>query len=122
MGPAEADTLDGVYRTERHHSGTYFHVAFGACDGDENRSCGTIVAAYTADHEPIQDHEHLGAPIIWDAEHSGRGHHLGGRLWGPETNLTYVLKILVKGRRMHVSTCAGPVCRTQVWDRVSEDG
>ncbi len=113
--PAEADELNGTYRTETGKGGGVLHVEFGACDDDAAKTCGVIKAAYDKTDAPRADYPHLDRRIVWGMEHDGRGKYSGGRMWAHEANKVLKSELLHRGDALRVSGCVGPVCRSEVW-------
>ncbi len=113
--PAEADELNGTFRTETGKGGGVLHVEFGACDDDAAKTCGVIKAAYDKTDAPRADYPHLDRRIVWGMEHDGRGKYSGGRMWAHEANKVLKSELLHRGDALCVSGCVGPVCRSEVW-------
>jgi len=116
--PAEADDLNGTFRTETGKAGGVLHVVFGACEDDPGKTCGIIKAAYDKSNAPREDYPHLERRVVWDMQHDGRGRYSGGRMWAHEANKVMKSELLHRGDVLRVSGCVGPVCRSEFWTKM----
>lgn len=62
----------------------------------------------------------IGVPIIWGLRRDGPGWK-GGRVYNPETGQTFRSSMQpVSDRKLRVTGCWGPLCRSEIWVRVDD--
>jgi uncharacterized protein (DUF2147 family) len=115
---AQADGIEGMYRTEPSDTGGVLHIKFGTCEADGALTCATIFAAFDAERAPVADYAYLGKRIVWNMKDMGGGKFAGGKIWDPTANKTYNLKMRRRGSAIRVSECVGPICKAQNWHKV----
>ncbi len=60
----------------------------------------------------------IGVPIVWGLRPSETG-WAGGRVYNPETGQTFRSSMQsISDRRLRVTGCWGPLCRSEIWVRV----
>jgi uncharacterized protein (DUF2147 family) len=60
----------------------------------------------------------IGVPIVWGLRRAGDGWE-GGRVYNPETGQTFRSSMRpISDRRLRVTGCWGPLCRSEIWVRV----
>ncbi len=118
-----AADVSGRWRTQRHGA----LVDIQDCNGSP---CGVLAWAAPATTRGITTDQrnpnrslrrrHLvGLPILWGLTPANGGWE-DGRLYNPDTGQTFRSSLRVtSARQMHVTGCLGPLCRTEVWTRVS---
>lgn len=107
-----AASPEGVWQTEPDRKGQIAHVKSTRCG---TGYCGTIVKVFSASGTPVNAPT-VGKRVFWDM--TGTGATYTGQAFVPAHNRTYPGKMQVQGNRMKVSGCLGPVCQSQVWNRV----
>ncbi len=114
-GPAFAQGVEGIWKTETNDEGKYLHVKIGPCDSDATRVCGIIHAAFGGASEA-----NIGKPIIWDMVPDGPGEWDDGTIWKVDDDEEYDSEMELRGDVLEVSGCilGGLICRSQEWTRV----
>lgn len=112
---AGAADITGLWQTQPAGNGAYLKVRIEPCGAN---MCGIIDGAFTSDHKPATDFKDVGRQMIWDMKSDGSGTWDGGKIWSPENNITANGKLALKGDKLVVSGCKGPICRSQDWTRV----
>lgn len=103
----------GLWVTEADRKGQTAHVHAKPCGSGY---CGTIVEVFGPGGEPV-DAPTIGTRVFWNMTPEGGGTY-EGRAYVPAHDRNYRAQIEVKGSRMEVSGCLGPVCQSQTWTRV----
>lgn len=112
LSPAGAAGPEGIWLTEPDRKGQVAHVKSSKCGPSY---CGTIVKVFDAAGKPVAAPT-LGQRVFWNM--SGGGDTFKGRAYVPAHKRNYNAKIKLIGNRMKVSGCLGPVCQSQMWQRV----
>ncbi|WP_101068212.1 DUF2147 domain-containing protein [Roseovarius salinarum] len=110
-GPSDA--ILGLWRTGPDSKGQVAHVKVQECD---RRICGRIVAAFSAEGEPVTS-PNEGKLVFWNMSRTAPSRY-SGRAWVPAHDRVYDAGARIAGDRMKVFGCLGPFCRSQVWTRV----
>lgn len=113
-GIAQADPVDGVWKTQPGDDGNYGHVRFQDCDGTV---CGYLVAGFNSAGEQIGG-PNIGKAMVWGMSDQGGGKYGGGKVWAPDRDKTYNGKMQLSGNSLKVQGCVAVVCRGQTWTRV----
>ena len=117
-GSVVADTVTGIFQTERNDTGAFLEVKFAPCENDQNLSCAKILKAYKSKNEINESYEHLGKIIVAGMEDAGEGKFKGGTIWDPSEDKTYNSKMTIKGKDISVEGCILFFCKAQLWKRV----
>lgn len=112
---AQADTVNGTFRTEAGETGGYLVVKMGPCSNDAALTCGVIEKAMSPEGKAVKGYEHTGKALVWGMKDKGKGKFAGGKIWAPDTDKTYSSKMEVKGANLKVSGCVAIICRSQLW-------
>lgn len=112
-GAVQAATPEGLWLTGPDKKGNVAHVQAQKCGA---ALCGTIVRAFNSAGEPISS-PNVGRQVFWDMKPAGDNTY-EGRAYVPVLKRDYDAQMLLKGDRMVVKGCAGPICMDQVWTRV----
>lgn len=110
---AVADTPVGIWQTPRDNKGVVAHIEARPCGA---ATCGVIARTYDRTGQLVQT-PNLGVRVFWDMVPAGTG-QWKGRAFVPAHNRTYPGVMQLKGDRMVVKGCLGPVCQSQTWTRV----
>lgn len=115
LGAAPALAADpvGLWRTQPDQKGQVANVQAKPCG---SAICGTIVKVYDKGGAPVAAPT-VGQRVFWDMTPDGRDYV--GRAYVPAHQREYRGRLSVKGNRMIVSGCLGPVCQSQVWTRLN---
>ena len=111
--PARADTPVGTWLTPRDDKGIVAHIEARPCG---QATCGVIARTYDAQGRPVAT-PNLGVQVFWDMVPAGPG-EWRGRAFVPAHKRSYAGTMRVRGDRMEVRGCLGPVCQSQTWTRV----
>ena len=113
-GPAAADPVEGVWKTQPSDKGDYAHVTVSTCGA---QICGVLSQAFDSAGNPLNS-DKVGRKMRWDMQPNGQGAYSGGKIWAPDRDKTYRSKMTLSGNVLSVSGCVGPICRGQDWTRV----
>lgn len=111
-GVAMADPVMGTWQTQV-DDGNFAYVEIAPCDA---KICGTITRTFNSDGEWKSDN--IGKKLVWDMVAKGNGAYGSGKIWQPSKDKVYKSKMALKGDRLKVSGCIGPICKKQTWARV----
>lgn len=111
---ALADTPVGTWLTPPDAKGIVAHIEARPCG---EATCGVIARTFDSQGRPVQT-PNLGVRVFWDMRPAGDG-IWAGRAFVPAHRRTYQGTMQVRGNRMQVRGCLGPVCQSQVWTRVN---
>lgn len=111
--PSSAEPATGVWKTEADGKGQTALVVSQPC-GDA--LCGTITEVMNPDGETIA-HPNVGKRIFWDVQPVSPGVY-EGRAYVPAFGTEYDAKMTLRGDKMEVGGCFGPICKSQTWTRV----
>lgn len=114
-GPAFADPVLGLYKTQPGDTGKYAHVELYQCDA---AICGVIRKAFDASGSEVAS-DTVGKRMIWDMRAQGGGKYGKGKIWAPDRDKTYKSKMQLRGNSLKVSGCVIGICRAQTWSRVN---
>jgi uncharacterized protein (DUF2147 family) len=109
-----ADSPVGVWATPPDKKGVTAHIHAHPCGA---ATCGVIARTFDRTGREIQT-PNLGRQVFWDMTPKGQGVY-EGRAFVPAHNRTYDGVMKLSGNRMKVGGCLGPVCLSQVWERVN---
>ena len=115
-GPALAQGIEGVWKTEPNDEGKYLHVRVGPCESDPAQVCGIIDGAFNGATEA-----NVGKPIIWDMVPQGGNEWDDGTIWKVDDDEEYDSEMELRDDGiLEVSGCvlAGLICKSQDWTRV----
>ncbi len=115
-GPALADPVDGLWKTQPGDSGGYLFVTIKECG---QTICGVITSAVDKNGKPDPKYAHLGKKIIWNMVPKGNNYYGGGTVWAPDRDKKYSSNMTLKGNVLKVKGCVlgGLFCRGQDWMR-----
>ncbi|GAA6200562.1 hypothetical protein NBRC116599_17870 [Aquicoccus sp. SU-CL01552] len=111
---AGAETPLGTWLTPPDAKGIVAHIEARPCGA---AACGVIARTYDRQGRPIKT-PNLGVRVFWDMTPAGAGVWTG-HAFVPAHNRTIKGTMQVRGDRMTVRGCLGPVCKSQVWARVN---
>jgi len=109
-----ADPVIGVWAAPPDGKGQIGHIEVAACG---TALCGTIIRAYSPEGKQITT-PNVGKRLFWDMRPDGKGAYGGGRVYVPAHRREYDAKMEIKGSRLSVKGCIGPICQGQTWTRV----
>jgi uncharacterized protein (DUF2147 family) len=110
-----ADPVEGVWQTIGDDNGHYGHIAVAPCGP---AFCGTLIAAFGADGQPIES-PNIGRQIVWDMVPKGDGLYDDGKVWSPDRDKTYNADMTLTGDSLAVRGCVLGICRNGgTWTRV----
>lgn len=112
--PAAADTPLGTWLTPPDAKGIVAHIEARPCGA---AACGVIARTYDRQGRRVET-PNLGVRVFWDMTPAGAGVWTGNA-FVPAHNRTIKGTMEVRGDRMTVRGCLGPVCKSQVWARVN---
>ena len=112
-GAAMADPAEGVWKTEPDKKDQVAHVQVYDC---ARILCGKIIKTFDSTGQSIE-HKNIGKLVFWDMTAQGDGTY-EGRAFVPAHNREYPGKLVLKGDRLDVGGCLGPICMSQKWTRV----
>ena len=107
-----ADPVMGIWQTQV-DDGAYAHVKIAPC-GD--KVCGHIARTFNDSGE--YKSPNIGLKLVWDMASTGNGKYSGGQIFQPSTGKTFKSKMTLKGDRLNVAGCVGPICKKQTWARI----
>lgn len=110
--PALADPAEGIWKTQV-DDGNYAHIKMVSCGA---KLCGTIARAFNSSGEFKTPN--AGKRLVWDMVPKGGGSYGDGSIWQPSKDKVYSSKMTLKGSKLLVSGCWGPICKKQTWTRV----
>ncbi|WP_415402459.1 DUF2147 domain-containing protein [Tateyamaria sp. SN3-11] len=102
----------GVWLTPADRKGQVAHVVSEPCG---SYFCGTIARVFDQSGTPVAAPT-VGQRVFWNMAPDGDAFR--GRAYVPAHNREYAAQMEVSGDLMTVSGCLGPVCQSQVWQRV----
>lgn len=112
---AMADNIFGTWKTTKDENGNYGHIDIASCGG---KICGTLVKSFDENGKPFKS-ENNGKKLIWDMVNQGGGKYGGGKAYSPAADKTYKGKLLLKGGKLTVKGCIGPICRDGgTWSKI----
>ena len=115
---AQADGIEGKWRTETDDAGGYLEVTIGPCKSDTEKTCGIITNAFTS-NGPDGGYKNLGKLIVMDMETKDGKQFSGGTIWDPEKDKTYKSKMTLKGDDLDVEGCISFICLGEDWKRTN---
>jgi uncharacterized protein (DUF2147 family) len=110
---AQAQSAQGLWKTEPDDKGQVGHVAIGACGA---LLCGTITKAYDAQSREVVT-PNVGKRILFDMSEQAKGQY-EGRVLIPKFNRSLKGKMKVSGSRMVISGCLAGICDSQTLVRL----
>jgi uncharacterized protein (DUF2147 family) len=113
--PADADPVDGTWRSPPRTSGAYLIVEIGPCADAPAKRCGVVVSAHNGARP-----ETVGRQVIRGMELQPDG-TWQGEVIQPLKEQVYKSRVVPAGRNvMRVQGCVigGLICTTQEWTRV----
>ncbi len=114
-----AGTIEGTYKTEDKGNGQLL-VEFHPCKTDAAKSCATIIGAFNAEGMQVEDYKHSGRQIVFGLVDLNDGRYARGKVWTPDTDKTYSLKIkTLSENTLEIKGCVGIFCREQIWVQVN---
>jgi len=111
---AGAETPIGTWLTPPDEKGIVAHIEARPCGA---AACGVIARTYDRQGRRVET-PNLGVRVFWGMTPAGTG-VWKGHAFVPAHNRTYKGTMQVRGDRMTVRGCLGPVCQSQVWARVN---
>ena len=111
--PAHAASPLGVWLTPADRNGQVAHIVAQQCG---LYYCGTIARVFDQSGTQIAAPT-VGQTVFWNMAADGDGYR--GRAYVPAHKREYAAEMHVDGNRMTVSGCLGPICQSQVWQRVN---
>lgn len=114
---AQAEGVEGKWRTESNDAGGYLEVTISPCESDKAKTCGTITKAFKSTGSD-EDYKNLGKPIVMDMKTKDGIAFSGGKVWDPEKDKIYKSKMTLKGDDLDVEGCISFICIGEDWKRV----
>ncbi|MDZ4096163.1 MAG: DUF2147 domain-containing protein [Paracoccaceae bacterium] len=115
-GVANADPVEGLWKTKPDDNGHFGHVQIVPCGA---AFCGTLVTAFDEAGKQIES-PNIGKNIIWDMVAKGDGAYGDGKIWSPDRDKTYNSKMVLSGNTLAVKGCVFGICRDGgQWSRVN---
>jgi uncharacterized protein (DUF2147 family) len=114
--PAQAATIDGLWRSPPRKSGAWITVRVGPCDGAPEQRCGVVESAHDGANPEV-----VGEHVLLGLERRPDGSWADGRIVRPNKGTVYSSQIRLAGEdTLQVEGCAilGLVCRDQTWTRM----
>ncbi|WP_165586945.1 DUF2147 domain-containing protein [Pseudaestuariivita atlantica] len=112
-GVASAQDARGLWLTQADKKDQVAQVESVPCGA---ALCGTIVKVFDGSGTQIS-HPNVGKRVFWDMQPIGNGKY-EGMAFVPAHNKNYRATMQVMGSEMLVKGCLGPVCQSQLWQRV----
>jgi len=109
------DAVPGTYKTQPGDERSFGHVEIYAC---ETSICGVIRKAFDGSGAEIES-ANIGKRMIWNTEADGGDAYSGGKIWAPDRDKVYSLKMELSGPTFEVLGCVFGICRGQTWTRVN---
>lgn len=109
---AQASGVEGIWRTESDSRGQTALVTARPC-GDA--FCGAITSVLDPNGRPIQ-HPNIGRRVFWEMKPVATGTYQG-KAYVPAFKKNFPAEMRLSGRNLVVRGCAGPVCKSQKWQR-----
>lgn len=110
---AHADPSTGLWLTEPDRKGQVAHVDVHKCG---TALCGKVLRAFDPSGQQVITRS-VGKLVFWNMTAVGGGKY-EGRAWVPAHNREYDAAMKLKGHKLKVMGCLGPVCQSQTWTRV----
>lgn len=111
---AFADPILGTWQVEPDHKGQIGLVVIRRCG---EAFCGRVMEVFDRAGTSVVTRS-MGRDLFWDLKANGNGQYSGGQVWVPLHDRVYDAKARLKGDRLMVRGCIGPVCDGQTWNRV----
>jgi uncharacterized protein (DUF2147 family) len=108
------DPAIGIWQTEPDRKNLISHIEIRACG---TKICGRILKAFNAAGQQVST-PNIGKELFWDMVPHGDGGYSNGTAWVPLLNVTVKASMELRGSRLKVRACKGPVCETLSWARV----
>ncbi|MCF6445209.1 DUF2147 domain-containing protein [Nereida sp. MMG025] len=113
--PALAETsVIGIWKTEPDRKDYTAHIEISKC---ADSYCGKVLRAFDANGNPAVT-PNVGRQIFWDVKALGDNEYGAGRVWVPMLDTSAKASMKLEGQALRVRGCKGPVCDSQVWQRV----
>ena len=113
-GLAQADPVIGLWQTPPDRKDLISHIEVRACG---TKICGRIKSAFNAQGQKVST-PNVGKELFWDMVPHGDGAYSNGTAWVPLLNVTVKGSMTLRGNRLVVRGCKGPICDTQTWTRL----
>ena len=113
VGAAAAGPVAGTWLTQPDAKGQRAHVTARSCGP---ALCGTITKVFNSSGVAI-DHPNVGQRVFWGVTQVAPGRY-EGRAYVPAFQAEYPAEMTVAGGQMEVRGCLGPICKSQVWQRI----
>lgn len=110
VGLADAQSPEGLWRTEAVKNGAYVDVRIAPCG---EALCGVIEAAHNTTRGDL-----VGEKLIEGMVPDGQGRWDSGTIVAPDTEKTYAGSMWMEGAGLKVRGCVAMLCRSQVWTRL----
>ena len=114
------ESFSGIYKTmPSKTTGGWAYVKFGACKGNQNLTCGTLMKAFSKDGKAIKNYEHKGKYVVWDMKKEGDKKFSGGKIKDYSDGKIYNSKMEILSKsKIRVSGCVLFICQAQEWSSV----
>ncbi|SPH18750.1 hypothetical protein DEA8626_02293 [Defluviimonas aquaemixtae] len=110
---AQADPIQGTWQVEPDHKGQVGQVVIRRCG---ESFCGRVVKVHDSTGKSVVTRS-MGRDLFWGLKAKGNGRYEGGRVWVPLYDREYDAKAQLRGDRLRVLGCIGPLCDGQTWFR-----
>ena len=109
-GLADAQSPEGLWRTEAVKNGAYVDVRVAPCG---EALCGVIEAAHNTKRTNL-----VGEKLIEGMVPEGEDRWGSGTIVAPDTEKTYKGSMWMEGETLKVEGCVALLCRSQSWTRL----
>lgn len=110
-----ADNIFGIWQTTKDSNGNYGHIKVEQCG---ETICGKLIKSFKSDGS-IGSQDNIGRNIVSKLKNRGNGKYTG-KVYSPDANKTYKSKLNLKGNKLSVRGCIGPICRNGgTWVRLN---
>ncbi len=109
-GLADAQSVEGLWRTEAVKNGAYLDVRVAPCG---EAMCGSIEAAHNTTRDGL-----VGSRLIEGMVPESDGSWGSGTIIAPDTEKTYRGSMWLEGDGLKVQGCIALICRSQTWTRL----
>lgn len=113
-GPARAEPVLGIWQAPPDAKGQIGHIEVSPC-GDA--ICGTVIRAFSPDGREVVT-PNVGRRVMWGMHAKGGGKYDGGRIYVPARGRDYRARMSLNGARLTIQACLGPICESEVMQRV----
>ena len=81
-----------------------------------NKICGQIHKSFDGGKAYVSENQ--GRNLVSQMTPSGNGQYSGGKIWEPSSDKHYKSSMTMKGNKLRVKGCWGPICKKYDWTKV----